>query len=81
MGLHVSRSKGRLIVCDQYGGLYRLTLPSLGKTEAPRIEKIDVPIGEAQGLLWAFDSLYVNVNKGGKYETRPLSREGHRRRR
>lgn len=60
--------KGRLIVCDQYGGLYRLTLPPLGKNEAPQIEKIDVPIGEAQGLLWAFDSLYVNVNKGAKYD-------------
>ena len=60
--------KGRLIVCDQYGGLYRLTLPPLDQTAAPQIEKIDVPIGEAQGLLWAFDSLYVNVNKGTKYE-------------
>jgi len=54
--------KGRLIVCDEHGGLFRLTLPPVGKTEAPKIEKIDVPIGEAQGMLWAFDSLYVNVN-------------------
>lgn len=32
------------------------------------VEKINVDIGEAQGLLWAFDSLYVSVNKGKKYE-------------
>lgn len=32
------------------------------------MEKIPADIGEAQGLLWAFDSLYVMVNKGGKYE-------------
>lgn len=59
--------KGRLIVCDQYGGLYRLTLPPLTSTEGLKVEKIDVAIGEAQGLLWAFDSLYVMVNRGGKY--------------
>src|SRR5207244_658424 len=34
-----------------------------------KIELIDAPIGEAHGLLWAFDSLYVVVNKGKLYET------------
>ena len=33
------------------------------------IEPIDAPIGEAQGLLWAFDSLYVVVNRGRRYES------------
>lgn len=62
--------KGRLIVSDQYGGLYRVTPPALGgKPEDIKIEKINVDIGEAQGLLWAFDSLYVSVNTGGKYES------------
>ena len=61
--------KGRLIVCDQYGGLFRVTLPgSLGASEI-LIEPINVDIGEAQGLLWAFDSLYVVVNSGGTYES------------
>ncbi|AMV17005.1 family 16 glycoside hydrolase [Planctomyces sp. SH-PL14] len=59
--------KGRLIVSDQYGGLYRVVVPPLGTTEGLTIEKIPVDLGEAQGLLWAFDSLYVMVNKGGKY--------------
>jgi putative heme-binding domain-containing protein len=59
--------KGRLIVSDQYGSLYRLTPAGiLGSTELG-VEKINVDIGEAQGLLWAFDSLYVSVNRGKKY--------------
>ncbi len=59
--------KGRLIVSDQYGSLYRVT-PSgiLGATELA-VQKINVDIGEAQGLLWAFDSLYVSVNRGKTY--------------
>lgn len=60
--------KGRLIVSDQYGGLFRVTVPAKGKgSQGVQVEKINVPLGEAQGLLWAFDSLYVMVNKGGKY--------------
>ena len=39
--------KGRLIVSDQYGGLYRVTPPPVGKTAALKIEKINVDIGEA----------------------------------
>ncbi len=59
--------QGRLIVCDQYGGLFRVTLPTA--TSSIKIEKINVDIGEAQGLLWAFDSLYVVVNRGNKHES------------
>jgi putative heme-binding domain-containing protein len=62
--------QGRLIASDQYGPLYRITPPPLGgKPESTKIEKLNLPIGEAQGLLWAFDSLYVMVNRGQKYET------------
>jgi putative heme-binding domain-containing protein len=62
--------KGRLIVSDQYGPLYRVTPPPIGgKPEQTKVEKLDLAIGEAQGLLWAFDSLYVVVNKGQKYES------------
>ena len=59
--------KGRLIVSDQYGSLYRLTPPGILEAEELKIEKLNVDIGEAQGLLWAFDSLYVSVNRGQKY--------------
>jgi putative heme-binding domain-containing protein len=59
--------KGRLIVSDQYGGLFRVTPPPIGKTQPIRIDKIPVDLGEAQGLVWAFDSLFVVVNHGEKY--------------
>ncbi len=60
-------TKGRLIVSDQYGSLYRVTPPGILDAKELSVEKINVDIGEAQGLLWAFDSLYVSVNKGQKY--------------
>jgi len=66
-----SDPRGRLIVSDQYGALYRIEVPPAGKEPAAadvvKVEKIGVDLGEAQGLLWAFDSLYVVVNKGQKY--------------
>src|SRR5262249_1531057 len=59
--------KGRLIASDQYGKLFRVTTPSVGgPVEGIKVEPIPVDIGEAQGLLWAFDSLYVVVNPHGK---------------
>ncbi|MCA8992505.1 MAG: c-type cytochrome [Planctomycetaceae bacterium] len=61
--------KGRLIACDQYGGLFRITPPGILDATETLVEKINVDIGEAQGLLWAFESLYVVVNTGGKYES------------
>ena len=54
--------KGRLITSDQYGGLFRITPPAIGSSEKPVIEKLDVQMGHAQGLLYAFDSLYAVVN-------------------
>ena len=59
--------KGRLIVSDQYGSLYRVTPPGILESRELLVEPIAVDIGEAQGLLWAFDSLYVSVNRGKKY--------------
>jgi putative heme-binding domain-containing protein len=66
--------KGRLIVSDQYGKLYRVTPPPVepngGDSAATTgVEPIDVAIGEAHGLTWAFDSLYVVVNAGGKFKS------------
>ncbi len=56
--------KGRLIVSDQYGPLYRINPPSLGAPATQtKVEKLDLPLGGAHGLLWAFDSLYVMVNE------------------
>jgi putative heme-binding domain-containing protein len=56
--------KGRLIVSDQYGSLYRVTPPPLdGKPQETKVERLDLPLGGAHGLCWAFDSLYVMVNE------------------
>ncbi|MCC6884338.1 MAG: c-type cytochrome [Verrucomicrobiales bacterium] len=56
-------NKGRLIVSDQYGALYRLTPPPAGTMLKPEeVEKIDLDIGGSQGMLYAFDSLYVVTN-------------------
>lgn len=68
-------NRGRLITSDQYGYLYRVTLPPIGEKGAPRIDSIYiesqhpgdtsrtvVDIGFAHGLLYAFNSLYVVVN-------------------
>ncbi len=65
-----SDPKGRLIASDQYGKLFRITPPPLGgKAADTRVEELPVDLGEAQGLLWAFDSLYVVVNRGRKYQS------------
>jgi putative heme-binding domain-containing protein len=57
--------KGRLIVSDQNGALYRVTLPA-SAAEAAEVERIDLETGFAHGLLWAYDSLYVAVNEGSR---------------
>ena len=65
--------KGRLIVSDQYGKLYRVTPPPIGSVTPFHYEVVDAPIGQAQGLLYAFDSLYVMVANQG-YQGRGLYR-------
>ncbi len=77
MGSWVSMTfdgKGRLITSDQYGTLYRMEIPAIGAEDlTPTIEKLKIQtetpvadsviqMGYAQGLLWAFNSLYVMVN-------------------
>lgn len=69
--------KGRLITSDQYGALYRMELSAVGTDSLASIERLDigktieqladttkpkVEMGYAQGLLYAFNSLYVMVN-------------------
>lgn len=55
--------RGRLIACDQYGGLYRMDLPPVEEAKPLLPEPLQVAIGKAHGLLHAFDSLYVMVNE------------------
>lgn len=65
-----SDPKGRLIVSDQGDlGFCRITPPAIGSQGETKVEKLDIKFGDkqmsgAQGLLWAFDSLYVVCNGG-----------------
>lgn len=55
--------QGRLLASDQYGALYRIIPPVIGgDPDDTQVEKLDLEIGHAQGLLWAYNSLYVVVN-------------------
>ncbi len=72
-------NKGRIICSDQYGALYRLEVPPIGADSSQKIkveklpfnlntaedQKNKVQMGYAQGLVWAFNSLYVVVNHRG----------------
>ena len=55
--------KGRLIVSDQFGGLYRFRPPGPGKMlKQSDIEAVPAKIRAANGLLWTAGALYVAVN-------------------
>ncbi len=69
--------KGRMIASDQFGNLYRITIPPVGfdtTKSKTKVEKLEIKIagdtskskmGFAHGLLYAFNSLYVMVNDEG----------------
>ncbi|MEL6107712.1 MAG: c-type cytochrome [Planctomycetota bacterium] len=70
--------QGRLVACDQYGSLYRIDVSD----SVASVEKIEAGIGSAQGLLFAFDSLYVNVNgrnqkQNGVYRLQDTNGDGN----
>jgi len=55
--------KGRLLVSDQYGGLYRVTPPPTGEiVDVASVEKVPAEIRAVNGMVWAFGALYVGVN-------------------
>ena len=55
--------KGRLLVSDQFGGLYRITPSAPGQpVEAANIEKVPADIRAVNGMVWSDGALYVGVN-------------------
>jgi putative heme-binding domain-containing protein len=64
--------QNRLIASDQFGTIYRMTVPPIGDSSQPVVEKLPVgdpsdtsskmKMGYAHGLLYAFNSLYVMIN-------------------
>jgi len=60
-----SDPKGRLIASDQGDkGLVRITPAPLDGSKPTLVERIPAAVTGAQGLLWAFDALYVVCNGG-----------------
>lgn len=56
-------NKGRLIVSDQFGGLYRVTLPDAGGVvSAADVKPVPANIRGVNGMVWLNNSLYVGVN-------------------
>jgi putative heme-binding domain-containing protein len=56
-------NKGRILVSDQFGGLYRITPPAPGQpVDAAVVEEVPAEIRAVNGMVWAFDALYVGVN-------------------
>jgi len=51
-------NNGRLLASDQYGRIYRINV----ENDQVLVDSIDLNIGNAQGMLWAHNSLYVTVN-------------------
>lgn len=53
-----------IFACDQTGKIYEFKIPTESTTlNSVDVKPINLEIGEAHGLLWAFNSLYVSVNK------------------
>ncbi|MEX1137137.1 MAG: family 16 glycoside hydrolase [Balneolales bacterium] len=69
--------QGYLIASDQQEkGTYRIKVD--GDQDGPEVnvEKITMPLSGAQGLTWAFDHLYGNVNGVGLYRMRDSRASG-----
>lgn len=55
--------KGRLLVSDQFGGLYRISPPEPGEpVGAGDVEKVPADIRAVNGMIWSNGALYVGVN-------------------
>lgn len=61
-----SRPDGTLYATDERDGLFRIAPPPIDDPGAPcRVERVAIDLNGAQGLLWAFDSLYIMASGRG----------------
>ena len=70
-------NEGNLIASDQRDkGMYRIRVR--GDLDRPEVdvEKLAVDVSGVQGLVWAFDHLYANVNGAGLYRMRDSDQTG-----
>jgi hypothetical protein len=60
-------NEGNLYTSDQYGGLYKVSIIARSqKKDTVNIQKLDLNIGLAQGLLWHNNVLFALVNSNDK---------------
>ncbi|MEW4487980.1 heme-binding protein [Thalassoglobus sp. JC818] len=56
-------NKGRILVSDQFGGLYRFAPPTAGTPLDPtQIEEVPANIRAINGMVWSHGALYAGVN-------------------
>lgn len=71
--------KGRILASDQGNkGICRITPSPIGSKEPTKVELLDLKISSAQGMLFAFGSLYLSVNGGpgsGLYRVRDTNND------
>ncbi|XAL99482.1 c-type cytochrome [Phycisphaeraceae bacterium D3-23] len=66
-----------LFAADQYGEVYRVTPAPVGEYETDtQVESLGLNLGGAQGLCWAFDSLYVMVSGKGMFRVTDSDGDG-----
>ena len=58
--------KGNFYASDQYGSIYKSRLTKSGEKDVLDIQKLDINIGLAQGLLYHNTELFALVNSGDK---------------
>ena len=62
-------TNGSFFACDQRGPIYQFKIPAKGQViDSTQVDSLDLGIGYAHGMLWAFDRLYVAVNKNWEEE-------------
>lgn len=66
-------NKGRLIISPQNAKQPMLRF-TISEGKAAKVEKINMPIGESMGMVYAFDSLYVSGRGGEKRDVLGLYR-------
>lgn len=66
-----------IYACDQRGKIYYFKMPEKGDAvKSGNVDSLNLDIGEAHGLLWAFNSLYVAVNKNWEDDTTVENQRG-----
>lgn len=71
---------GNLITGDQYGGLYRVTVPPIGSDAETKVLRLNAKTEGAHGLCYIFDALYFLKNEQdgpkGLYRLRDTNGDG-----